>query len=92
MLPLIAPRPLLAINGDVDPRTPMGGLQECAMAARKAYSEAGASDHFVLHIQQQTGHQVRPEAIDLAIGWFTKFLTCGSCFCTWRKPELLPHG
>jgi fermentation-respiration switch protein FrsA (DUF1100 family) len=74
MLPLIAPRPLLAINGEIDARTPMGGLEECAAAARKAYAKAGAPDRFVLHIEKQTAHQVRPEAMDLAIEWLTKYL------------------
>jgi dienelactone hydrolase len=74
MVPLIAPRPLLSINGEIDARTPMVGLQECAAAARKAYTKAGASDNFVLHVQKQTAHQVRPEALDLAIQWFRKFL------------------
>jgi len=78
MLPLIVPRPLLLINGDRDGRTPMGGLQECAAAARRAYSAAGRSDRFVLHIQKDTAHQVRPEAIDLAIAWFTKYLTAAA--------------
>jgi dienelactone hydrolase len=74
MLPLIAPRPLLAINGDSDPRTPGPGLRECAAAAEKAYAAGGARDHFVLHIQPNTAHQVRPEALAVAVEWFVKWL------------------
>src|SRR5262249_56902157 len=40
MLPLMAPRPLLSINGEVDPRTPLPGVMECAAAAQKAYDAA----------------------------------------------------
>src|SRR5204863_3996586 len=62
MLPLIAPRPLLAINGEIDPRTPMPGLQQCADATRAAYRAAGAGEKFVLHVQPNTGHKVLPES------------------------------
>lgn len=74
MLPLIAPRPLLAINGEIDPRTPMPGLQECASAARAAYTRAGAAEKFVLHIQPNTGHKVLPESMTLAREWFVRWL------------------
>ena len=74
MLPLIAPRPLLAINGEIDPRTPMPGLQECAQAARAAYAAAGAPDKFVLHIQPKTAHKVLPESLVLAREWFVRWL------------------
>jgi dienelactone hydrolase len=74
MLPLIAPRPLLAINGDHDPRTPLPGLNECADAARAAYRAAGANDKFVLHLQPNTAHKVLPESIVLARQWFMRWL------------------
>ena len=74
MLPLIAPRPLLSINGEVDPRTPMPGLQQCAEAARAAYRAAGADEKFVLHVQPNTGHKVLPESLVLAREWFVRWL------------------
>ena len=74
MLPLIAPRPLLAINGDSDDRTPMGGLLLCAEAARNAYRAAGAEERFVLHLQPKTGHKVLPESFVLAREWFVRWL------------------
>jgi dienelactone hydrolase len=74
MLPLIAPRPLLAINGEIDPRTPMPGLQQCADAARAAYRAAGAEKKFVLHVQPKTGHKVLPESMTLAKEWFVRWL------------------
>jgi dienelactone hydrolase len=74
MLPLIAPRPLLAINGAIDPRTPMPGLQQCADAARAAYKAAGADQHFVLHVQPNTGHKVLPESLKFAREWFDRWL------------------
>jgi dienelactone hydrolase len=72
MLPLIAPRPLLTINGEVDARTPMPGLQLCFDAAKKAY--AGAPDHFQTLIEENTGHAVTPAAQTAAIAWFERWL------------------
>ena len=74
MLPLIAPRPLLSINGETDDRTPLPGLEQCAAPTRAAYEAAGAEDRFVLHIQPQTGHKVTPEAMQLARQWFVRWL------------------
>ena len=74
MLPLIAPRPLLIINGDSDPRTPVGGVRECMAAAEQAYKAAGASDRLVLHLQPNTGHQITPEGDRAALAWFERWL------------------
>ena len=74
MLPLVAPRPLLAINGEIDPRTPMPGLKQCADAARAAYRAASADDKFVLHVQPNTAHKVLPESLVLAREWFVRWL------------------
>lgn len=74
MVPLIAPRPLLSINGEIDPRTPMPGLQLCAEAARAAYQAAGAEEKFVLQVQPNTGHKVLPESLVMAREWFVRWL------------------
>jgi dienelactone hydrolase len=74
MLPLIAPRPLLVINGDSDPRTPIPGVTECVTNTRKAYAEARALEKFELRIQERTGHAVTPASQQAAIAWFQKWL------------------
>lgn len=74
MLPLIAPRPLLVINGDSDNRTPLPGVNECADAGRRGYHAAKAEDHFAVRIQEKTGHQVKPDSERAAIDWFVKWL------------------
>lgn len=74
MLPLVAPRPLLVINGEIDPRTPMPGLKECVVAARTAYRGHDAEDKFVFHVQPNTGHKVLPESIVMARQWFVRWL------------------
>ena len=74
MLPLIAPRPLLVINGDSDDKTPLPGVKLAADAARAAYEKAGAADRFVLIVQDKTGHQVKPESTEEAVAWLEKWL------------------
>ncbi|NBV23263.1 MAG: alpha/beta fold hydrolase [Proteobacteria bacterium] len=74
MVPLIAPRPLLVINGDTDPRTPMPGVNECLTAARAAYRAADAEPKLQVILQPQTGHKVTVEARQAAIDWFEKWL------------------
>ena len=74
MLPLIAPRPLLVINGDADPRTPLPGVQECLTAARAAYRAADAEPKLQVILQPQTGHKVTVEARQAAVDWFVKWL------------------
>lgn len=74
MLPLIAPRPLLVINGDSDPRTPLPGVMECAARAQKSYAGARAEEKFQLLIQEKTGHAVTPSSRQAAIEWFVKWL------------------
>jgi len=74
MLPLIAPRPLLAINGDLDARTPLPGLRECLAAAERAYAETGQRDRLRAIIQPNTGHKVNPDSLDAAMAWFARWL------------------
>jgi dienelactone hydrolase len=74
MLPLIAPRPLLVITGDSDPRTPLSGVKECAAAAERAYKTAGVPDKFSLMIEPNTGHEQTPAYDEAMVGWFVRWL------------------
>lgn len=74
MLPLIAPRPLLVINGDSDPRTPVPGVELCTTAARTAYTAANAADNFQLIVQPKTGHKVNPDSLATARAWLARHL------------------
>ncbi len=74
MVPLIAPRPLLVINGDSDARTPLTGLMECIRPTEQAYQRAGAGEKFKLYLQKDTGHTVKPEALQVAMRWFVEWL------------------
>jgi dienelactone hydrolase len=74
MLPLIAPRPLLVVNGDSDPRTPMAGVRESAAAAERAYKAAGAGDKFMLKVMPNLGHENTPEVEAAMVEWFVRWL------------------
>eukprot|EP01018_Ginkgo_biloba_P001299 Gb_29288 [translate_table: standard] len=45
-IPSIAPRPLLIITGEKDPRCPLEGLKEPVSRAIEIYSKANASENF----------------------------------------------
>ena len=74
MMRLIAPRPLLVINGDSDEHTPLPGVNECIAAGKQAYAAAGVENNFSVIIEKNTGHAVKPEAERAAIDWFVKWL------------------
>jgi dienelactone hydrolase len=74
MLALIAPRPLLMINGDKDNKTPLEGVNLCADAARAAYRAAGAEERFKQIVEPNTGHAVTAEARQELVAWFVRWL------------------
>lgn len=80
MLPLIAPRPLLVINGDHDDRTPQPGLELCVTAAKAAYSRQQTEAQFEFILQPNTGHAVTPHSQEYAVDWLTKNLKAVSPF------------
>jgi len=75
MLPLIAPRPLLVINGDSDPRSPLGGVREAVAAAERAYAGLRASESFRFLLQENAAHEVTADANAVAVAWFVRWLT-----------------
>jgi cephalosporin-C deacetylase-like acetyl esterase len=81
MVPLIAPRPLMAINGQRDPRTPPASLKLATDAATAAYKAAGAEDHFTVLVQPNTPHQIRPDAQRSGEDFLAK----------WLKPQDKPQ-
>jgi dienelactone hydrolase len=77
MLALIAPRPVLVINGDSDPRTPLTGVQEAVATARRVFTKLNADDKLGLYLQPEAGHVVTPVAELVMADWFVKWLTPG---------------
>ena len=74
MLPLIAPRPLLVVNGDSDPRSPLGGVREAVATAEKAYDAAGARERFEFRLEVDAAHEVTRESSEAVLQWFTRWL------------------
>jgi hypothetical protein len=75
MLPLIAPRPLLVVNGDSDPRSPLGGVREAASSAKRAYEAARATERFVLLLEVDAAHEVTAEADKATMDWLVRWLS-----------------
>ncbi len=74
MLALIAPRPVLVINGDSDARTPLPGVQDAVTSARATYVKMGVEDKLGLYLQPNAGHVFTPVA-ELVMGdWFARWL------------------
>lgn len=74
MLPLIAPRPLLVVNGDSDPRSALGGVRTAVASAERAYAAAGAADRFKFLLEVDAAHEVTPEARQAAVQWLVQWL------------------
>jgi predicted esterase len=75
MLPLIAPRALLVVNGDSDPRSPLGGVREAVASTERAYAAAGAREKLSFLLQVDAAHEVTPEAHAAARQWFVRWLS-----------------
>lgn len=74
MLPFIAPRALLVVNGDSDPRSPLGGVREAVTAAERAYRSANASERFKFLLEADAAHEITPEGMAAALAWFERWL------------------
>lgn len=72
-VPAIAPRPLLILNGEDDPRCPVKGLELPISRARKVYDEANLLDYFKFIAQPGIPHKMTPEMVKEASDWFDKF-------------------
>ncbi|KAI3781547.1 hypothetical protein L2E82_11564 [Cichorium intybus] len=73
-LPLIAPRPLLILNGQQDPRCPMAGLKDTISRTHKAFEDAQCSDNFKVIAEGGIGHEMTSSMVKEASDWFDKFL------------------
>uniref|UniRef100_A0ACD6ACQ3 Uncharacterized protein n=1 Tax=Avena sativa TaxID=4498 RepID=A0ACD6ACQ3_AVESA len=73
-VPLIAPRPLLLLNGAEDPRCPILGFQEAVSRAADAYDEAGSAEKFVFIAEPGVGHRMTVNMVKQASDWFDRFL------------------
>jgi dienelactone hydrolase len=73
LLPLIAPRPLLVLNGETDPLVPIEAARLAAESARLSYAAAGVPERFRFEVAP-AGHTVTPEQRRLALDWIDRWL------------------
>jgi dienelactone hydrolase len=74
LLPLIAPRPLLVLNGAADPLVPIEGARLAAEGARSAYAAAGVPERFRFEVAPGVGHAFTDAERRLALDWFDHWL------------------
>ncbi|CAH1432945.1 unnamed protein product [Lactuca virosa] len=73
-VPLIAPRPLLIINGEDDPRCPTKGIDVTIYKTQKAFEDAQCLNHFKVIIEPGIGHEVTSSMLKEVSDWLDKFL------------------
>ncbi|RDX79523.1 yitV [Mucuna pruriens] len=73
-IPIIAPRPLLILNGAEDPRCPHAGLEIPCSKAGQAYIEFHCLDNFKFIAEPGIGHQLTRFQVKESSDWFDKFL------------------
>lgn len=67
---LVAPRPLLLMNGDRDDGSPVSGIRQIEEKARKAYALYGLPEAFDCQIHRGVGHEYTPKMWSAMLGWF----------------------
>ena len=74
MLRLFAGRPLLIINGELDPNCPLEGAKLAFSSAEAAYREAKCLDKLKIMVAPKTAHKVTDEQRQAALDWLAKWL------------------
>lgn len=74
MLRLCAGRPLLILNGELDPNGPLGGAKIAFASAESAYKAAKAEDKLKIMVAEGSGHTVTKEHRQAALDWLEKWL------------------
>lgn len=73
-LPLIAPRPLLVLSAELDPRCPLDGVRAAVDAASVEYGLHGAGAHFRFFVEQGVGHSMTPTMWEQIHSFFSSSL------------------
>jgi dienelactone hydrolase len=68
-LGLVAPRPLLVLNGENDPRCPIEGVRMAVEHARVNYAAMGISQNLALHVEAGVAHENTRHMTTLARSW-----------------------
>ncbi len=71
---LIAPRPYLALTGELDAGSPADGIQVIEEKAGKVYETLGARERFKSVLYPEIGHAYTPEMRAEMLAWFDRWL------------------
>lgn len=71
ILSLIAPRPFLFLNGDLDEASPVEGARTAVRQAHEICRRSGTRDRLVLEVQEGCGHELTPGMIDRSVCWLS---------------------
>jgi dienelactone hydrolase/lysophospholipase L1-like esterase len=74
VLSLIAPRPFLALTGELDAGSPADGIRALEGAVGGTYRALGAGDRFRSVLYPETGHTYTPEMRAEVLAWFGRWL------------------
>lgn len=77
VLALIAPRPYLALTGDLDAGSPADGIKVLEERVGKVYDVLGAKDHFRNVLYPEVGHTYTPAMRKEMLAWFERWLKPG---------------
>jgi dienelactone hydrolase/lysophospholipase L1-like esterase len=74
VIALIAPRPFLALTGDLDAGSPADGVREIERQVSRVYAALGAGPRFRSVLYPEVGHTVTPEMRAEMLAWFERWL------------------
>jgi hypothetical protein len=74
VLALIAPRPFLALTGDLDAGSPADGIRVLAERVGRVYAALGAAGRFRSDLYPDVGHTYTPEMRHEALTWLDRWL------------------
>jgi dienelactone hydrolase len=74
VLALIAPRPFLALTGDLDAGSPADGIKILEQRVGGVYAAVGAKERFRSVLYKDLGHVYTKEMRKEMLGWFARWL------------------
>jgi lysophospholipase L1-like esterase/dienelactone hydrolase len=74
VIALIAPRPYLALTGELDAGSPADGIKVIEAKAKGVYRALGAEDHFKSILYPGIGHTYTPAMRAEMLRWFARWL------------------
>ncbi|MGH2355338.1 MAG: GDSL-type esterase/lipase family protein [Chloroflexota bacterium] len=77
VLALLAPRPFLALTGELDAGSPADGIRVLEGQVGRVYEALGAGDRFRSVLYPATGHTYTPQMRAELLAWFERWLKPG---------------